>query len=320
MTNPNVVISILNWNGAAKTIACLESVRALDYDNYTVIVVDNASRDDSVTQIRAAFPDVELLQAETNLGFASGHRFALDHVLAYHHDAALFWVLNNDATVRPDTLTALVAAYERHGDAIYGSVNLHADGDLRVQFGGGWEVDAAGQPAFRVYNVTRGMAYDRYLAEQKERIVVDVTGSSLMVPLAVIRQHGFFDEAFFFYAEETDYCLRMGKRGVPSIIVPESAIVHEGAGSFTAQSSDLDWVRLYYRRRNLLMVAKRHRTKVFFLWRLGREIRRCGRALLSSLKHNRRLVMTGECKARCFAVRDVILNRMGKTYAPEDYL
>ena len=318
MTNPHVCISILNWNGAEKTIACLESARALDYDNVTVIVVDNASRDDSVTRIRAAFPDMELLQADTNLGFASGHRFALDHVM--DRDVDLFWVLNNDATVRPGTLSALAAAYTRHGDAIYGSVTLRAEDELRVQFGGGWEVDAEGKPIFALYNATRGMAYERYLTGQPERIVADVTGSSLMVPLNVVRQHGFFDEAFFFYAEETDYCLRMGKRGVPSVIVPESAIVHEGAGSFTAQSSDLDWVRLYYRRRNLLTVAKRHRATRFFLRRLGREMVRCVWAVLASLKHNRRLVMTGECKSRCFAVRDVILNRMGKTYAPEDYV
>lgn len=318
MTNPKVCISILNWNGAEKTIACLETVRALDYDNYAVIVVDNDSHDDSAARIRAAFPDVEVLQAETNLGFAGGHRLALEHVMDRSVD--LFWVLNNDTTVRPDALSALVAAYQRRGDAIYGSVTLRADDALRVQFGGGWEVDAAGRPIFALYNATRGMAYERYLTGQKERVVADVTGSSLMVPVTVVRQHGFFDESFFFYAEETDYCLRMGKLGVPSVIVPESVIVHEVAGSFKAQSSDLDWVRLYYRRRNLLTLAKRHRTRRFFMRRLGREIYRCLWAALVSLKQNRRLVMNGECKGRCFAVRDVILNRMGKTYAPEDYV
>jgi GT2 family glycosyltransferase len=165
MTNPKVCISILNWNGAEKTIACLETVRALDYDNYTVIVVDNASRDESVARIRAAFPDVEVLQAETNLGYAGGHRLALEHVMDRGVD--LFWVLNNDTTVRPDALSALVAAYQRWGDAIYGSVTLRADDELRVQFGGGWEVDAAGKPIFALYNATRGMAYERYLAVQQ---------------------------------------------------------------------------------------------------------------------------------------------------------
>ena len=70
--SPMVTIIILNWNNASDTLACLNSVTKLDYDNFQVIVVDNDSTDDSVVTITTAYPDITMLEAGQNLGYAGG--------------------------------------------------------------------------------------------------------------------------------------------------------------------------------------------------------------------------------------------------------
>jgi GT2 family glycosyltransferase len=317
MTDPQVIISILNWNGCDKTLACLESLRALDYRHHQIIVVDNHSRDDSVARIRAAYPEIELLCTDTNLGFSGGHQFALDHVM--QRGANLFWMLNNDTRVRPDTLSALADAYRRWGEALYGSVSVSDDDQSRLEYGGGWELDPQGKPDFSIYNRFVGMLYDEYLAQWPQRAVATLSGSSLMVPLSVIRQYGFFDEAFFFYAEDADYCLRLRKKGIPSVIVPESVIMHEKHGSFEG-NSQLDWVRTYYLRRNNTVAIRRYQGQRAY-WRLiGSELSFCTRAWFSSIRRTRKLGIPVRYRDRYLALRDVLLHRMGKTIAPEDYL
>ena len=69
---PAVAIILLNWHGWRDTIACLESLASLEYTNYHVLVVDNGSTDDSVARIRAAHPQVPILETGRNLGFSGG--------------------------------------------------------------------------------------------------------------------------------------------------------------------------------------------------------------------------------------------------------
>jgi GT2 family glycosyltransferase len=69
---PTVYIILLNWHGWRDTIACLDSLASLEYTNYRVLVVDNGSTDDSVARIRAAHPEVPIIETGRNLGFSGG--------------------------------------------------------------------------------------------------------------------------------------------------------------------------------------------------------------------------------------------------------
>src|SRR5438105_15712708 len=91
-TTPHVYISLLNWNSPEQTIACLHQLGAQTYRNVTPVVVDNASRDDSILQIRSEFPELEIIAANQNLGYAAGHRLALTQAL--QNGADLIWLLN----------------------------------------------------------------------------------------------------------------------------------------------------------------------------------------------------------------------------------
>jgi GT2 family glycosyltransferase len=107
--SPFVRIVVLSFDGSAMTSACLDSLRALDYpqDRYEVFVVDNASIDDSVEMIRRDHPWVTLREEWQNHGFAGGCNLGMRDLPAGIDYVAL---LNNDATVDPQWLTALVAA------------------------------------------------------------------------------------------------------------------------------------------------------------------------------------------------------------------
>ena len=99
-----------------------------------------------------------------------------------------------------------------------------------------------------------GYLLDDYYKSTSLRKVQSVEGSSMLVPIEIIKKHGFMREDFFMYGEETDYCYTLKKQGISSYIVIKSVVVHKGAESFK-NSKHLE---LYYRRRNILYFEKDH--------------------------------------------------------------
>ena len=78
--NVHIKILILNWNKAFLTEQCLNSLKNLKYDNFSTMVIDNASTDNSVSMIRNKFPEVELLVLDKNYGFANGYNLAVKYL------------------------------------------------------------------------------------------------------------------------------------------------------------------------------------------------------------------------------------------------
>jgi GT2 family glycosyltransferase len=317
---PQVCISVLNWNGAAMTIRCLESLMKLDYPRFEIVVVDNASVDDSVQQIQAAFPAILLIRSPENLGFAGGHRLAVER--AMQTGAELIWLLNNDTIVQPDALAALVDACQRHGAALYGSVAVESLDTMRIVFGGGWKLNpATGNPLYKDYNPLQGRLYQECFPEPREQVVADLNGSSLLIPLDVIRQHGFMDESFFMYAEETDYCIRMAKCGVPSILVPASIVAHGRKGASRHHPRLVKVLTGYYQRRNQLIIKRRYRGRRLFWSAIRGYWKTCWKIwLISLLRPGAINPQSSEVCFNCLAARDAALNRIGKRFDPEDFL
>ena len=136
MDAPAVVIVLLNWNGWRDTHACLGSLAGLDYPNYEVVVVDNASTDGSEAELRKRHPKLTLLQSGANLGFAGGNNVGLRSALA--HGAEYVWLLNNDTLVEPDALSELVGKMQREPDlGLCGSTLLYESQRGTVQALGG---------------------------------------------------------------------------------------------------------------------------------------------------------------------------------------
>lgn len=313
---PKVVISVINWNAYDLTAACLDSLARLDYPDYEVVVVDNASRDDSVAQLRERYPAVTLIESDENLGFAGGHRLALEYA-QQDNNVILFWMLNNDTTVRPDALTKLVEVYQQMGDALYGGVALTPDDESIIDADPGVVLNGH-TPTHHYGDVEaiRGKPYIDVFTELSPRKVAHLHGSSMLLPLSVVREHGFMDDRYFLYGEELDYCYTLTKQGIPCILVPQSLITHVRKGA--AKRHNLMPIARYYTMRNYLYGVRRHDGFWAYLQSVRLYLRTCLNVLVMKPGYYR--VHDPLLYYRCLGVRDSLLNRYGKTLAPEEFL
>jgi len=120
---PCVYIVLLNWNGWRDTLECMRSLDSMEYRNWHAVIVDNGSADDSAKRLREAYPTVPIIENGKNLGFAAGNNVGIR--LALKEGADYVFVLNNDATVFPDTLSELVGFAEKHSEAALMSPKIH---------------------------------------------------------------------------------------------------------------------------------------------------------------------------------------------------
>ena len=99
----------MNWNGRDLTLDCLASLEKVTYSNVNVIVIDNGSTDDSVASIKEKYPETDIIEFPTNLGFSGGNNAGFQSV-AHKADYTIF--LNNDTTVDPNFVDPLIAELE----------------------------------------------------------------------------------------------------------------------------------------------------------------------------------------------------------------
>lgn len=296
-----ICVSVLNWNAWQQTVACVRSLQALQYPDLHIAVVDNASQE----PLEPALQDVHLIRAAENRGYSGGHRLALHW--ARQSGAALLWLLNNDLIVQPETLAQLLRAYQQHGAGLYGSLPLDMDGaqvNAGVKF---YFCDAHGKP--NMQRSVEGLMIPR----TGDHVFANVSGSSLLIPLELIERHGFMDDRFFLYWEETDYCFRLARRGVRSILVADSQVHHRSGGAVHASNTALTHVIRYYINRNRLVVLRRHASLRYYLYVIRTE-------LLQAAKIVRKGVLDMPERFYLHSVCDGFLGRLGKVYAPETYL
>jgi GT2 family glycosyltransferase len=253
MTEPKVLISILNWNSPENTYETVKSVILSEYKNYEIILLDNHSSDHSTVFFSKSFPDIQLIQLKKNMGYAGAHKVSAQIAKEKKYD--LLWILNNDVEVFPSALKELVNAYMRNGEVILGSIALALD-RCTINFGGGLEMldqhTADEKSGYNVYankNITE--------VEMNERFISGVEGSSFLIPVNIIKKYGFINTRYFLYGEETEYCYRLRKKyNVQTSIVPASRVIHHSGQSF--KNEKLKWVRAYYLTRNNNIVLNKY--------------------------------------------------------------
>lgn len=228
---PLVYIITLNWNRCADTLAFLESCSALHYPNRRLLVVDNASSDGSPAAIAARFPQVEQVINPGNLGFAAGMNAGLRHALAQGADYTL--LANNDTTLAPDALDRLVRAADHYGaDLVTPAIYYDGDrsriwwlgGDLRPLLLEIRPYHAAPRGARSSANAADG-------AEPQPFLVDFITGCGMLISRRCLEAVGLFDERFFMYYEDSDYCLRAKRAGMRALVEPRALMYHKVATS-----------------------------------------------------------------------------------------
>ena len=249
MHMPKVSIIILNWNGWKDTLECLQSVQKINYPNFHILVVDNGSTDESLVEIRRAFPDVALLETGKNLGYAGGNNAGIARALALQAEFVL--LLNNDTIVDPNILTAFVeAACAFPSAGIFGAKSYYySKPDTIWSLGGKWDKDTS-----EIMFISQG-EIDTAASKVQPFEVDYVIGCALFCRVAMIQKLGMMEEAFFLNFEEMDWCYRARSAGYLSYSVPAAKLWHKVSVSFGGAESPM-WK--YFMTRNELLWASRH--------------------------------------------------------------
>jgi GT2 family glycosyltransferase len=210
-----VSVVVLNWNGAPDLAPCLSALEAERGDALEeVIVVDNASEDDSCNIVRDNFPWVRLIPSDSNLGCAGGRNLGWINAKG---DVVFF--LDSDASVEPGCIRALKEVFTSNQ-------RLGVAGCVVRDQAAPHEIQEA------------GMSIDRYgfmLSYEARRQSLPpfyVSGCSMAIRRSLADIVGMFDERYFIFAEEIDLCWRCRLIGFDVTVAPGAVVRHRGGTSF----------------------------------------------------------------------------------------
>lgn len=232
-TFEKVSIVIVNWNGRSHLVKCFPSLAKVNYPNFEIIIVDNASKDDSINLINEfrvimARKNVKVLTVvnKKNLGFAGGNNVALPYVTGKY-----ILLLNNDTVVTKDFIKELVVAIQKD-PKIYCVQSKILSMDYPDK------LDSVG-----AYLTNSGFLY-HYGYFQKNKLSYDATrelytakGACMMVRKEVVDRIGLFDSDFFAYFEESDFCHRIWLSGGKVMYAPKSIIYHKVGGTSNSMNN-----------------------------------------------------------------------------------
>lgn len=331
---PKVSIIILNWNSWRDTIECLESIQKVDYANLEVIVIDNASKDESIEKILSwcsqnkiwhqqliqkpssinigadakpimhndssccgSIQQLLLIKVSKNVGFCIGNNIGMKQ--AAINGAEFILVLNNDTIVEPTFLKPMVeVAQQEENIGLVGGVICYAENPDLIWFAGG---------SFDKYLESKRLLDGEHYSSVASNRILDtdwVSGCMTLIPRKVYNQLGGYFEGFFIWSEEWDYSLRAKKAGYRLAIAPRGRIFHKVGRSLGIMKP----LAYYYGTRNRLMLKGMYLTRslrwsflAFFL------ISRIPRYAHFALGGRWDLVEAGSC-----GILDYFLGRTGK--------
>ncbi|HUN73043.1 MAG TPA: glycosyltransferase family 2 protein [Steroidobacteraceae bacterium] len=236
MSDLDIAIVIVTYKSAALTVQCLRSIAAERTSPglaIRAVVVDNASGD--LPEIERAIQAngwdgwVSVVAAPRNGGFAYGNNLGIEHACrrappAYVH------LLNPDTQVRPGAIGILVRFLEAHPEAgIAGSSFENLDGSawpISFRFPSLFSEIDTGLQLGLATRVLKRWVVARPMSQELAQPVDWICGASMLIRPAVLSALGGFDENYFLYYEETDFCLRAARAGFATWYVPQSRVMH----------------------------------------------------------------------------------------------
>lgn len=257
-----VTAVILNWHRAADTITCLDSLKSQTYPHLTSLVVDNGSQDDSIAQIQKAHPDITILPTGRNLGFAKGMNHGIRYALA--HGAEYLFILNNDTLCAPDLIAQLLPHASPKKAGAVAPLIYYASEPTRV-----WSIGGKINPwLLEAHEEGRGQLD---VGQWTEPILQDfVPACALLISRDILATVGLFDEQFFMYYEDLDFCWRMYQAGHHFVVVPQAHLWHKV--SLSSGGSDSPNER-YWMARSSVIYFRKHvawwQWPLVVAWRLG---------------------------------------------------
>ncbi|SVB25106.1 uncharacterized protein METZ01_LOCUS177960 [marine metagenome] len=230
MTQPLVSIIILNYNAGQILLDCFESVIKTNYDNFEIIIVDNASEDKSYRKCKEKFERTRIIENGKNLGYCEGNNIGIreakgDYII----------ILNPDTIVESNWIEELISAYSKFGEGLYQpkilSLNekqvLQSTGNMIHIFGFGFAKDK-GRKDVEVDEEIKKIGY--------------ASGTCLFTSRNVLDKVGLLDSFLFLYHDDLDLGWRASQIGINSYYVPKSKIYHVESYSLKWSAKKFYWL------------------------------------------------------------------------------
>jgi len=292
---PKVFIIILNFNGWSDTMECLDSLSRVKYDNFEIILIDNASKE-KLPISNYQFPNLKITQVfnTENLGFAGGNNQGVKMVFKRGADYVL--LLNNDTTVEPDFLNELVEAAENNKEiGILGPIIYDYKDREKIQFAGGkinWSKTRGthqivmpdhSAPSSWPRGLIRHPDLNAWIPAEAGMTKKDdkisnvfktdyITGCCLLIKKEVIEKIGLLSGDYFLYYEDTDWNLRAQNAGWLCGVVPSAKIYHKASRS----AQEFSYPYIYYHSRNGLIFGSRfgHKFLIYLIsiWIFAKQV------------------------------------------------
>jgi GT2 family glycosyltransferase len=244
---PLVYAVVLNWCKPEETNKCLTSLLNSSYPNLEIVIVDNASTDDSIERISKEFPLLKLIISEKNGGYASGMNIGVKYAL--ENKAKYVLLTNNDMLFDKNFLEPLVELAESNPrNGIISPKVLYRQNPIKIYCAGG------------EFNKLKCVAINKYRGKNSNdfgneiREIISAEGSCLLASKEVFLKVGMLNEEYFMYYEDLDFSLKVRKY-FKLLYMPKSNVYHEvGAGSNWRDFSSLYYY--YFSRNRLIFCSK----------------------------------------------------------------
>lgn len=263
---PLLFVVVLNWNAFKDTDECLHSLKKVEYPNLQVVVVDNGSSDDSPEQIRNNHPDITLISCDVNRGIAAGYNHGIEFSL--QAGAEYIVVMNNDLIFDPKFLSEMVTTMKRwpQSGVIMPKIYYYDEPEVIWSTGG--------RTRWMPSNI---LLRDRQKLDgpslQAEEVIEFAPSCCLLLNKDVCKEV-LFDENYFFYYDDWDFCLEVRKKGWEIIFSPSSHIWHKVSRSTQNSPQSLRWWKVlgqscvrYHRKHHTMSLLA-----IYVAWVILREV------------------------------------------------
>ena len=228
-------IIIVSYNTKELLVDCLKSIqKAFQFISAEVFVVDNNSSDRTVSLIKKKFPKIKLIANKQNLGFSKANNQAIREAQGKY-----ILILNPDTRLMSDTIIKMIDFMQDNPQVAVSTCkvelpNGQLDRDCRRHFPTPWRAFCHFAGLSKIFATSQilDQYYYGYLPDDHQHEIDSCAGAFMMVRKSAIAKVGLFDEDFFFYGEDLDWCYRFKKAGFKIVYTPITKIIHyKGAAS-----------------------------------------------------------------------------------------
>lgn len=252
----SVAIIIVNWNGLKDTMKCLDSLLTLTYPYVEIIVVDNGSRTNEAEMLKEYYGNkIHTIRNSENNGYSAGINSGIKYLFTELRGSDYLLIANNDITFKSNFLDGIIRYMESNSEAgvVAGKILILGTKNVIYSVGQKWSLKTG---------VVRNIGFGKVDRGEHSKICeIDfVSGAAFVIRRSVLEKVGLFDEGYFLYFEEPDYCLRAKRAGYRSFLIPCSVAFHKSASS----TKKIGVFAYYHYEKSHLRFIVKHFTGIYF--------------------------------------------------------